>query len=605
MVHLRSRELDWLTSAGRPSAWAAELLLLLLLLLAGCDQETLLPACDEFEEVFAWVDADGDAFGDPAQPIGYVCALEAGQASNAVDCQDGSASIHPLVSEICDLVDQNCDGRVDEGLPWSMWFRDADADGYGSGSDAQIYCTDPGGDWLPTSGDCDDADAAANPGATEVCNGGTDDDCDDLADDDDPSLDLDSASTFYVDVDGDGWGGDAYSFLSCAAPSEAAVVLGGDCADNDVRISPGADEVCSPPFQPLDEDCDGLIDDADPTVDPATQLQFHADADGDGYGDPNATVLACEPAPGVASANSLDCDDTDPGANVVQGWYEDTDGDGAGAGAVVFTQCLRPAGDYAPESAGVDCAPDDPTISPLAVDPCNDGLDQNCSGSDACQSCKAWLDALGGGGIVPGSGIYEIEPTAGGLYDVYCDMGTDGGGWTLVSSTRTAPPTDAAGGWHDDLTTVDPTAVHVNVWSGLRAVVTSLSDVRFACKQSANAYDFDVDLSFYGVQWYREFTAGTDADSCFNEMEGAGSDPPPERKDNLSGVLLPAGDVYGAGYLEGEDTCGDGSDFTVDFDDRGMDSDMSDGTDWGEDDNVYKCGLSATGQQWFIFVREP
>jgi hypothetical protein len=164
---------------------------------------------------------------------------------------------------------------------------------------------------------------------------------------------------------------------------------------------------------------------------------------------------------------------------------------------------------------------------------------------------------------------------------------------------------DQAGAWHDDLTTLDPGATHANVWSGMRSVVTELSDVRFACKQLVNALVFDVDLSFYDVHWYRELTAGTDADSCFNEMEGAGADPPPERQDNLAGVLLPAGDVYAAGYLEGEDTCADPSDFTVDFDDRGMDANMSDGTDWGEDDNVYKCGLSATGQQWFVFVREP
>ena len=45
-------------------------------------------------------------------------------------------------------------------------------------------------------------------------------------------------------------------------------------------------------------------------------------------------------------------------------------------------------------------------------------------------------------------------------------------------------------------------------------------------------------------------------------------------------------------------------DFTVDFDDRGMDSFESDGTDWGVDDNNRKCGTSPLFDgAWFIFVR--
>jgi hypothetical protein len=57
--------------------------------------------------------------------------------------------------------------------------------------------------------------------------------------------------------------------------------------------------------------------------------------------------------------------------------------------------------------------------------------------------------------------------------------------------------------------------------------------------------------------------------------------------------------------LEGEDWCGDTGDFTVDFDDRGMDGDQSDGTDWGEDDASHKCGRTGLRSgQWFIFFRE-
>jgi len=66
------------------------------------------------------------------------------------------------------------------------------------------------------------------------------------------------------------------------------------------------------------------------------------------------------------------------------------------------------------------------------------------------------------------------------------------------------------------------------------------------------------------------------------------------------------GDDWNAsGYLEGEDSCGDTGDFSVDFDDRGMDSDESDGTDWGEDDSSKKCGVRALSDgEWFIWARE-
>ena len=57
----------------------------------------------------------------------------------------------------------------------------------------------------------------------------------------------------------------------------------------------------------------------------------------------------------------------------------------------------------------------------------------------------------------------------------------------------------------------------------------------------------------------------------------------------------------------GEDSCGDTGDFTIDFDDRGMDNNQGDGTDWGEDDSSKKCGSSTGGSNaaWQIWVREP
>ena len=74
--------------------------------------------------------------------------------------------------------------------------------------------------------------------------------------------------------------------------------------------------------------------------------------------------------------------------------------------------------------------------------------------------------------------------------------------------------------------------------------------------------------------------------------------------DNLGGATLGRGTPYAAGLPVGETTCEDPDDFTVDFNDRGLDGNETDGTDWGEDDGAPKCGASyAADGAWFVWVR--
>ena len=157
-----------------------------------------------------------------------------GLDSGGDDCDDTDPEVHPGADEVCNDVDDDCDGLVDE-----------DGDGVEGG-----LCppTDADDDGYPDDEDCDDTDPDVFPGADEECNG-IDDDCDGEIDED-TDLDGDGVSD-CADGDGDGWSGDQ-----------------GDCDDTDPDVSPDEGEECDG----IDNDCDGLVDEG-------------MDVDGDGTAD--------------------------------------------------------------------------------------------------------------------------------------------------------------------------------------------------------------------------------------------------------------------------------------------------------------------------------
>ena len=127
-----------------------------------------------------YVDADGDGYGSIVVAA-VACAQPSGGAALSTDCDDGDAGVNPGATELCSGVDEDCDGLVDDADPdvtvTDPWYLDGDGDGYGDPASPLSVCTGPSG-FVADDSDCDDGNGGINPGATEVCRNGEDDDCD-------------------------------------------------------------------------------------------------------------------------------------------------------------------------------------------------------------------------------------------------------------------------------------------------------------------------------------------------------------------------------------------------------------------------------------------
>ncbi|MFM9007728.1 MAG: HYR domain-containing protein, partial [Bacteroidota bacterium] len=132
-----------------------------------------------------YIDADSDSYGSTASSQ-VSCTQPSGYADNSGDCDDNNAAINPAATEICDNIDNDCDGSADDGLTFVDYYTDADGDTYGTGA-AQSLCSNPGAGFATQAGDCDDNNAAINPAATEICDN-IDNDCDGAVDSADPNF---------------------------------------------------------------------------------------------------------------------------------------------------------------------------------------------------------------------------------------------------------------------------------------------------------------------------------------------------------------------------------------------------------------------------------
>jgi hypothetical protein len=354
----------------------------------GVDQD-----CSGADSTDCFRDVDGDGFGGTATvPAGDGDCADPGESPVSTDCDDGDAGIYPGAPEVVDDgVDDDCDGA-----DTITCFVDADGDGFGAGLTvlAGDGTCDPAQGESASDDDCDDASASRFPGAAEVVDDGVDQNCNGA-----------DSVTCFADGDGDGFGGSTAVVAadgSCdAAQGEAPAA--DDCNDADPARYPEAPEV---PGDGVDQDCDGF-----------DSRDCFLDADADGFGGAGRVTSAdadCSDT-GEASASS-DCDDGDPSAfpgapetpddgvdQSCNGFDTVTcflDNDRDGYGTVLGTTVLAADGRCDPvqrESVNDgDCNDGNPLAFPGGAEVPDDGIDQDCNGTDTI-TCIVDADADGFG----------------------------------------------------------------------------------------------------------------------------------------------------------------------------------------------------------------
>ncbi len=372
-------------------------------------------------------DSDGDDYGTTTSRC-YCEAFDIYTADNNEDCVDsgtmtgtyGAVSaedINPGVAEVCNEVDDDCDGRIDDNDPsvtdqvW--WYPDDDEDGFGDASDAGSFeCFQPEGYVLEDNTDCDDSRDWVNPDGTEECDDlNLDEDCSGAADNDDPGTLTSTELRYYPDADSDDFGDeDSSGFLQCDPTTAYPVLDNTDCDDSRDWVNPDGTEECDE--LDLDEDCDRYADNDDPDMSDATKVLHYPDEDSDGFGDrDDAGELFCDPTAAYPVTDRTDCNDLDSAINTDADevcdddnidedcddladnddpgtltttedlYYPDEDSDDFGDIDDPGTLLCDPTTAY-PVLDNTDCDDSRDWVNPDGTEECDDlNLDEDCSGA--------------------------------------------------------------------------------------------------------------------------------------------------------------------------------------------------------------------------------
>ncbi len=382
--------------------------------LANADQadneyDGLGDACDPDDDNDGILDENDGCPFDPNKTAEGICGCGVADVDNdndgvfacQNDCDDNNPNVFPGNPEICDGYDNNCDGSVDEGV-LTTFYLDLDGDGFGNSDSVFLACFNPGYA-VEIGGDCDDQNNAVFPNAPEICDG-FDNNCDGQIDENlccpptglfadnlnntsarlNWNLMPNAVNGYIVSYKKVGPGGWISKTKPAGTTSHTATgLLAGTNYQWRVRSR------CAV----------GLSDWSE--IQTFTTLAcplIFADADGDGFGNPNSTLESCEVLAGF-SANSNDCNDGDAAINpaaaeicngtdencngqideeVKTTFYADADGDGFGKLTATILACEAPAG-YVPDFT--DCDDSNFEIHPGATEICN-ATDDNCNGQN-------------------------------------------------------------------------------------------------------------------------------------------------------------------------------------------------------------------------------
>ncbi|MFM1771028.1 MAG: hypothetical protein RLZZ71_170, partial [Bacteroidota bacterium] len=233
------------------------------------------------------------------------------------DCDDNNAAVNAASTEVCNGIDDNCNGQIDEGV-LNTYYADVDGDGYGDAGSSVQACSAPTG-YVTNNTDCNDASASINP-----------------------------TTVWYLDADGDGYY--VSTSVSCTSPGANYNTIGGingDCNDSNSAINAAAIEICG---NGIDEDCDGS--------DLACVIPGCTDASACNY---NALATV-----------------TDGSCTYASTWYLDADGDGYYVSTSV--SCTSPGSNYnTTGGTSGDCDDNNAAVNAAATEVCN-GIDDNCNG---------------------------------------------------------------------------------------------------------------------------------------------------------------------------------------------------------------------------------
>ena len=198
------------------------------------------------DQIIYFADSDSDGYGDSTTMI-YSCFDTIGYVLDNTDCNDSITEIHPGTLDVCNNLDDNCNGIFDEDAIFLTWYMDDDSDGYGNNTIDSITCFELSG-FVFDNTDCNDTNNLINPGTFEICNS-LDENCNLLIDED-----L-TFTTYFIDADEDNYGNAAIDSVWCSTII-GFITDSTDCDDNDPDINPGIPEI----FNGIDDNCNKLID---------------------------------------------------------------------------------------------------------------------------------------------------------------------------------------------------------------------------------------------------------------------------------------------------------------------------------------------------------